>query len=130
MTAAGVTFDGVQFGRGQAGRLHVRQRPDRAGEQPRRHQQPLRRQRRRGAPDHAGDGARHRPQQVRRLWHRRHVGGGSTGAIHDNLFQGAAACTTGLGNGVNSETSGVTINGNTFTGLDAGAPPFPLGLPG
>lgn len=47
-------------------------------------------------------------------------GGGSTGAIHDNLFQGAGGGETGLGNGVNSETSGVTINGNTFDGLYAG----------
>ncbi|KQM36423.1 calcium-binding protein [Sphingomonas sp. Leaf10] len=47
-------------------------------------------------------------------------GGGSTGSIHDNLFQGEGGGATGLGNGVNSETSGVTIVGNTFDGLYAG----------
>ena len=47
-------------------------------------------------------------------------GGGSTGSIHDNLFQGDGGPTTGLGNGVNSETSGVTIDSNTFDGLWAG----------
>src|SRR4030095_6058213 len=47
-------------------------------------------------------------------------GGGSTGSVHDNLFQGDGGPSTGLGNGVNSETSGVTIEGNTFDGLWAG----------
>lgn len=47
-------------------------------------------------------------------------GGGSTGSIHDNLFQGEGGGPTGLGNGVNSETSGVTIFANTFDGLYAG----------
>src|SRR4029453_10460772 len=47
-------------------------------------------------------------------------GGGSTGSVHDNLFQGDGGPSTGMGNGVNSETSGVTIEGNTFDGLWAG----------
>ena len=47
-------------------------------------------------------------------------GGGSTGSIHDNLFQGDGGPITGLGNGVNSETAGVDIADNMFDGLYAG----------
>jgi Ca2+-binding RTX toxin-like protein len=54
--------------------------------------------------------------------------GDSTGAVHDNLFQGDGGPITGLGNGVNSETSGVLINDNTFDGLYAGViNVFPFG---
>jgi hypothetical protein len=45
----------------------------------------------------------------------------STGSIHDNLFQGDGGGATGLGNGVNSETSHVTIDGNTFDGIYGGS---------
>jgi serralysin len=47
-------------------------------------------------------------------------GGGSTGSIHDNLFQGDGGPATGLGNGVNSETSHVDITDNIFDGLYSG----------
>ncbi|HVQ07468.1 MAG TPA: M10 family metallopeptidase C-terminal domain-containing protein [Allosphingosinicella sp.] len=47
-------------------------------------------------------------------------GGGSTGSIHDNQFQGEGGPSTGLGNGVNSESSGVLIENNTFDGLYSG----------
>ena len=52
-------------------------------------------------------------------------GPGSTGSVHDNLFQGeydSSAPTTfaGLGNGVNSESSVLTITHNTFDALYAG----------
>ncbi len=47
-------------------------------------------------------------------------GGGSTGSVHDNLFQGTGALN-GLGNGVNSETSGVLIENNTFDSLYSGS---------
>ncbi|MDB5693153.1 MAG: serralysin-like metalloprotease protein [Alphaproteobacteria bacterium] len=48
-------------------------------------------------------------------------GGGTTGAIHDNRFQGDVGPTTGLGNGVNSESSHVTIANNAFDGIYAGS---------
>ncbi|HEY5710743.1 MAG TPA: Calx-beta domain-containing protein, partial [Allosphingosinicella sp.] len=48
-------------------------------------------------------------------------GGGSAGEIHDNLFQGDGGPATGLGNGVNSETSGVLIQGNVFDGIYGGS---------
>jgi VCBS repeat-containing protein len=47
--------------------------------------------------------------------------GGTTGSVHGNLFQGDLGPTTGLGNGVNSETTHVTISGNTFDGIYAGS---------
>lgn len=47
-------------------------------------------------------------------------GGASTGSVHDNVFQGDGGASTGLGNGVNSETSHVTITNNVFDGLYAG----------
>ena len=47
-------------------------------------------------------------------------GGGSTGWVHDNRFQGDGGPATGLGNGVNSETSHVVIEDNVFDGLYAG----------
>jgi Ca2+-binding RTX toxin-like protein len=50
-------------------------------------------------------------------------GGGSTGSIHDNLFQGDSSdpeAPTGMANGVNSETSKVLIKDNTFDGIYAG----------
>ena len=43
-------------------------------------------------------------------------GGGASGSIHDNRFQGDGGPLTGMGNGVNSETSTVVISGNTFDG--------------
>jgi Ca2+-binding RTX toxin-like protein len=50
-----------------------------------------------------------------------YVSGGTTaGSIHDNLFQGDGGPLTGLGNGVNSETSHVLIQNNTFAGLYSG----------
>ena len=48
-------------------------------------------------------------------------GGGTAGAIHDNRFQGDLGPATGLGNGVNSESSHVAITGNTFDGIYAGS---------
>ena len=48
--------------------------------------------------------------------------GGTSGSVHDNLFQGDdAGFGVGMGNGVNSETSHVTITGNTFDGIYAGS---------
>ena len=48
--------------------------------------------------------------------------GGTSGSVHDNLFQGDdAGFGVGLGNGVNSETSHVTITGNTFDAIYAGS---------
>jgi Ca2+-binding RTX toxin-like protein len=50
-----------------------------------------------------------------------YVSGGTTaGSIHDNLFQGDGGPITGLGNGVNSETSHVLIQNNIFDGLYSG----------
>ncbi|MFL6843435.1 MAG: M10 family metallopeptidase C-terminal domain-containing protein [Allosphingosinicella sp.] len=50
-----------------------------------------------------------------------YVGGGTTtGSIHDNLFQGDGGPATGLGNGVNSESSHVAIANNHFDGIYAG----------
>jgi len=48
-------------------------------------------------------------------------GGGTAGSIHDNRFQGDLGPATGLGNGVNSESSHVAITGNTFDGIYAGS---------
>ena len=48
-------------------------------------------------------------------------GGGSTGSIDNNLFQGDGGPLTGMGNGVNSESSGVAIDTNTFDGLYSGS---------
>ncbi|HYD36151.1 MAG TPA: M10 family metallopeptidase C-terminal domain-containing protein, partial [Allosphingosinicella sp.] len=48
-------------------------------------------------------------------------GGNTTGSIHDNRFQGDGGPATGLGNGVNSETSHVSIANNVFDGLYAGS---------
>jgi Ca2+-binding RTX toxin-like protein len=45
----------------------------------------------------------------------------TSGSIHDNRFQGDGGPLTGLGNGVNSETSHVTIAGNVFDGIYAGS---------
>ncbi len=48
--------------------------------------------------------------------------GSAAGSVHDNLFQGDnAGFGVGLGNGVNSETSHVTITANTFDGIYAGS---------
>jgi hypothetical protein len=56
-------------------------------------------------------------------------GGGSTGTIHDNLFQGDGVSGSGLGNGVNSETAGVLIQNNVFDSLYAGVINlFPFGV--
>jgi Ca2+-binding RTX toxin-like protein len=49
------------------------------------------------------------------------AGPDTAGSIHDNLFQGAGGPATGLGNGVNSESSHVTIADNVFDGLYAGS---------
>ena len=43
--------------------------------------------------------------------------GNTAGSVHDNLFQGDGGPITGLGNGVNSETSHVLIQDNIFDGL-------------
>jgi hypothetical protein len=48
-------------------------------------------------------------------------GGDTTGSIDHNLFQGAGGGATGLGNGVNSESSHVLIADNLFDGLYAGS---------
>jgi len=48
-------------------------------------------------------------------------GGNTTGSIHDNVFQGDGGGATGLGNGVNSETSQVAIANNIFDGIYAGS---------
>ncbi|HMG47161.1 MAG TPA: hypothetical protein VK614_06845, partial [Allosphingosinicella sp.] len=42
------------------------------------------------------------------------AGGGTTGSVHDNRFQG-------LDNGLQSETTHVTISGNTFDGISGGS---------
>src|SRR6185503_3615712 len=47
--------------------------------------------------------------------------GGTTGSVHDNRFQGDGGPFTGLGNGVNSETTHVTITGNAFDGIYGGS---------
>jgi Ca2+-binding RTX toxin-like protein len=49
-----------------------------------------------------------------------YVSASTTGSIHDNRFQGDGGPITGLGNGVNSESSGVAIAGNAFDGIYAG----------
>ncbi len=49
------------------------------------------------------------------------AGGDTSGSIHDNLFQGDGGPATGLGNGVNSESSHVLIEDNVFDGLYAGS---------
>ena len=48
------------------------------------------------------------------------TGGATAGEIHDNLFQGDGGPLTGLGNGVNSESSLVLIQNNTFDGIYSG----------
>ncbi|HET9640380.1 MAG TPA: M10 family metallopeptidase C-terminal domain-containing protein [Allosphingosinicella sp.] len=51
-----------------------------------------------------------------------YVGGGNTaGSIHDNRFQGDGGPETGLGNGVNSESSHLAIASNVFDGIYAGS---------
>jgi serralysin len=48
-------------------------------------------------------------------------GGTTSGSVHDNRFQGVDGSTpSGLGNGINSETSHVVINNNVFDSLWAG----------
>ncbi|MGZ9062039.1 MAG: hypothetical protein ACXW2K_09015, partial [Allosphingosinicella sp.] len=48
-------------------------------------------------------------------------GGGTTGSIHNNRFQGdGGVAQTGLGNGVNSESSHVGIANNAFDGIYSG----------
>ncbi len=52
-------------------------------------------------------------------------GPATTGSVHDNLFQGEwdagnPTVFAGMGNGVNSESSALTITGNTFDALYAG----------
>ena len=49
------------------------------------------------------------------------AGGNTTGSIHDNRFQGDGGPATGMGNGVNSETSHVAIANNIFDGLYSGS---------
>jgi Ca2+-binding RTX toxin-like protein len=49
------------------------------------------------------------------------AGGNTSGSIHDNRFQGDGGPFTGLGNGVNSETSHVAIANNAFDGIYAGS---------
>jgi Ca2+-binding RTX toxin-like protein len=50
-----------------------------------------------------------------------YISGGTTaGSVHDNRFQGDGGPITGLGNGVNSESSLVLIQNNTFDGLYSG----------
>ncbi len=50
------------------------------------------------------------------------AGGGTSGSIHDNRFQGdGGTAQTGLGNGVNSESANVLIANNVFDGLYAGS---------
>jgi Ca2+-binding RTX toxin-like protein len=49
------------------------------------------------------------------------AGGTVTGSIHDNRFQGDGGPITGLGNGVNSESSHVAIQSNIFDGIYAGS---------
>ncbi len=48
-------------------------------------------------------------------------GGNTAGSVHDNLFQGDGGPFTGLGNGVNSESSHVLIQDNTFDGIYSGS---------
>ncbi|MDB5693152.1 MAG: hypothetical protein JWO81_2215, partial [Alphaproteobacteria bacterium] len=55
-------------------------------------------------------------------------GGGTTGSIHDNRFQGDLGPQTGLANGVNSESSHVAIANNAFDGIYSGSLTlFPFG---
>jgi hypothetical protein len=55
-------------------------------------------------------------------------GAGTSGSIHDNRFQGDGGPQTGLGNGVNSESSHVAIADNAFDGLYSGSLTlFPFG---
>ncbi|HEX8308279.1 MAG TPA: M10 family metallopeptidase C-terminal domain-containing protein [Allosphingosinicella sp.] len=55
-------------------------------------------------------------------------GGNTTGSIHDNRFQGDGGPATGMGNGVNSESSHVAIANNAFDGLYSGSLTlFPFG---
>ncbi|HYD37062.1 MAG TPA: hypothetical protein VEA60_05580, partial [Allosphingosinicella sp.] len=49
------------------------------------------------------------------------AGGNTSGSIHDNLFQGDGGPATGLGNGINSESSNVVIEDNVFDGIYAGS---------
>jgi Ca2+-binding RTX toxin-like protein len=58
-----------------------------------------------------------------------HVAGGTTsGSIHHNRFQGDGGSTSGLANGVNSESANVLIVNNVFDGLyDASLNLSPLG---
>jgi len=49
-----------------------------------------------------------------------YVSASTTGSIHDNRFQGDGGPITGLGNGVNSESSAVAIANNVFDGIYAG----------
>ncbi|HEY0130408.1 MAG TPA: hypothetical protein VGB57_03310, partial [Allosphingosinicella sp.] len=49
------------------------------------------------------------------------AGGNTSGSIHDNRFQGNGGPETGLGNGINSETSHVSIANNVFDGIYAGS---------
>jgi Ca2+-binding RTX toxin-like protein len=48
-------------------------------------------------------------------------GGGTSGSIHDNRFQGNGGPETGLGAGIISETSHVAIATNAFDGLYSGS---------
>src|SRR6185295_15192914 len=49
-------------------------------------------------------------------------GGNTSGSVHDNVFQGdGAGSGSGLQDGLNSETTHVTISGNTFDGIDGGS---------
>jgi len=48
-------------------------------------------------------------------------GGDTSGSIHDNRFQGDGGPLTGLGNGVNSESSHVAIASNVFDGIYYGS---------
>ncbi|HYG47042.1 MAG TPA: M10 family metallopeptidase C-terminal domain-containing protein [Allosphingosinicella sp.] len=50
-----------------------------------------------------------------------YVAAGAAGSIHDNRFQGDGGPFTGLGNGVNSESSTVDIADNVFDGIYAGS---------
>ncbi len=49
------------------------------------------------------------------------AGGDTEGSVHDNTFQGEVGPISGLGNGVNSETSHVLIQNNVFDGIYAGS---------
>ena len=48
------------------------------------------------------------------------TGGATAGSVHDNRFQGDGGPLTGLGNGVNSESSHVLIQNNIFDGIYSG----------